>query len=425
MRSTTDLRLRHSIASAVSGVTLSTPSDRGGPLSLLLGAPAVRASRSRVLLDDEDMAGETAGPGGLPEQPQAQPPPRAGALRAARPLLPNVRPMTVAVARRRARLHRPSLQSGECRRAAAGSVNFVGEARVPALGRLAPPMAAGPSRPMKCQHGSCQLCPTGLAAPCAAVPSFPDHLCCTRGSPAAQQKGGRWVWCSHRGAGSSPPARHGVSGGALPRQGAGRRPSEPDAPCLAARRPNVLQPAAGRRRAQPASQPHLTALRRLSHPPQENVGAGGGGKAALDGARLGAKRVLDAGSDGAAGAKVPRKSALQPLSANVVGSAGAAAGPLSTGDAKPAAEPAAAHAHHGSMGPPPPRAAGTSGRGASEVGAAAASRERSGSGAAAARRWQLTDFDIGKPLGRGKFGNVYLAREKKSKYIVALKVRKW
>jgi aurora kinase len=38
------------------------------------------------------------------------------------------------------------------------------------------------------------------------------------------------------------------------------------------------------------------------------------------------------------------------------------------------------------------------------------------------RKWQLSDFDIGKPLGRGKFGNVYLAREKKSKYIVALKV---
>ncbi|PRW56777.1 Serine threonine- kinase Aurora-1 [Chlorella sorokiniana] len=152
---------------------------------------------------------------------------------------------------------------------------------------------------------------------------------------------------------------------------------------------------------------------------KENVGAGGGGKAALD-ARLGAKRALDAGSDGAAG-KVPRKSALQPLSANVVGSAGAAAGPLSAGDAKPEAA-AVPHAHHGSMGPPPPRAAGTSGRGASEAGAAAASRERSGSGAAATRRWQLTDFDIGKPLGRGKFGNVYLAREKKSKYIVALKV---
>jgi len=37
-------------------------------------------------------------------------------------------------------------------------------------------------------------------------------------------------------------------------------------------------------------------------------------------------------------------------------------------------------------------------------------------------RWTLDDFDIGRPLGKGKFGNVYLAREKASKYIVALKV---
>ena len=36
--------------------------------------------------------------------------------------------------------------------------------------------------------------------------------------------------------------------------------------------------------------------------------------------------------------------------------------------------------------------------------------------------WTLDNFDIGRPLGKGKFGNVYLAREKKSKYIVALKV---
>lgn len=36
--------------------------------------------------------------------------------------------------------------------------------------------------------------------------------------------------------------------------------------------------------------------------------------------------------------------------------------------------------------------------------------------------WTLADFDIGKPLGKGKFGNVYLAREKRSKFIVALKV---
>jgi len=38
------------------------------------------------------------------------------------------------------------------------------------------------------------------------------------------------------------------------------------------------------------------------------------------------------------------------------------------------------------------------------------------------RPWTLGDFEIGRPLGRGKFGNVYLAREKRTRYIVALKV---
>uniref|UniRef100_A0A8J8YA08 non-specific serine/threonine protein kinase n=1 Tax=Rattus norvegicus TaxID=10116 RepID=A0A8J8YA08_RAT len=38
------------------------------------------------------------------------------------------------------------------------------------------------------------------------------------------------------------------------------------------------------------------------------------------------------------------------------------------------------------------------------------------------RQWTLEDFDIGRPLGKGKFGNVYLAREKQSKFILALKV---
>jgi len=38
------------------------------------------------------------------------------------------------------------------------------------------------------------------------------------------------------------------------------------------------------------------------------------------------------------------------------------------------------------------------------------------------KKWQLSDFDIGKPLGRGKFGWVYLAREKSTKYICALKI---
>ena len=39
------------------------------------------------------------------------------------------------------------------------------------------------------------------------------------------------------------------------------------------------------------------------------------------------------------------------------------------------------------------------------------------------RRWSMDDFDIGNKLGRGRFGNVYLVREKKSEYIVALKAR--
>ncbi|XP_025422209.1 serine/threonine-protein kinase Aurora-2-like [Sipha flava] len=37
-------------------------------------------------------------------------------------------------------------------------------------------------------------------------------------------------------------------------------------------------------------------------------------------------------------------------------------------------------------------------------------------------KWSLDNFDIGRALGKGKFGNVYLAREKSSGFIVALKV---
>ena len=32
--------------------------------------------------------------------------------------------------------------------------------------------------------------------------------------------------------------------------------------------------------------------------------------------------------------------------------------------------------------------------------------------------WKLDDFQMGKALGKGRFGNVYLAKEKKSGYIV-------
>lgn len=38
------------------------------------------------------------------------------------------------------------------------------------------------------------------------------------------------------------------------------------------------------------------------------------------------------------------------------------------------------------------------------------------------RKVSIDDFDIGRPLGKGKFGNVYLARVKKLQSIVALKV---
>ncbi|OUZ99490.1 Protein kinase domain [Macleaya cordata] len=38
------------------------------------------------------------------------------------------------------------------------------------------------------------------------------------------------------------------------------------------------------------------------------------------------------------------------------------------------------------------------------------------------KQWSMQNFEVGRPLGKGKFGRVYLAREKKSKYVVALKV---
>lgn len=47
----------------------------------------------------------------------------------------------------------------------------------------------------------------------------------------------------------------------------------------------------------------------------------------------------------------------------------------------------------------------------------AANQQQSG-----VKTWNLNNFDIGRMLGKGKFGNVYLAREKESKFVVALKV---
>lgn len=81
------------------------------------------------------------------------------------------------------------------------------------------------------------------------------------------------------------------------------------------------------------------------------------------------------------------------------------------------------------MGPPPPRGteqaqvAAQIGRSNTDAKTAPlASSRPSVSSSDKDRRWQLTDFDIGKPLGRGKFGNVYLARERQTKFIIALKV---
>ncbi|XP_072255474.1 aurora kinase B-A-like [Pyxicephalus adspersus] len=38
------------------------------------------------------------------------------------------------------------------------------------------------------------------------------------------------------------------------------------------------------------------------------------------------------------------------------------------------------------------------------------------------KKFSMDDFQIGRPLGKGKFGNVYLARHKETKFILALKV---
>ena len=38
------------------------------------------------------------------------------------------------------------------------------------------------------------------------------------------------------------------------------------------------------------------------------------------------------------------------------------------------------------------------------------------------KSWSLRDFEIGQSLGSGKYGTVYRAREKRSRYVVALKV---
>ena len=95
----------------------------------------------------------------------------------------------------------------------------------------------------------------------------------------------------------------------------------------------------------------------------------------------------------------------------------------------PSVRPGTAHSSSSSSHSTVPRpatagskTAGSSARSREEQQREAQSQQRVEQPSAGVKTWELTDFDIGKPLGRGKFGNVYLAREKKSHYIVALKV---
>ncbi|CAM9245255.1 unnamed protein product, partial [Pylaiella littoralis] len=46
----------------------------------------------------------------------------------------------------------------------------------------------------------------------------------------------------------------------------------------------------------------------------------------------------------------------------------------------------------------------------------------SGGSSLTGKRWNLSCFTIGKPIGKGRFGNVYLAREKASMKVLALKI---
>ncbi|CAI5463428.1 unnamed protein product [Closterium sp. Yama58-4] len=52
---------------------------------------------------------------------------------------------------------------------------------------------------------------------------------------------------------------------------------------------------------------------------------------------------------------------------------------------------------------------------------ASSSATTSADGIREAKKLKPEDFEIGRPLGRGRFGKVYMAREKEHKFIVALK----
>jgi len=78
--------------------------------------------------------------------------------------------------------------------------------------------------------------------------------------------------------------------------------------------------------------------------------------------------------------------------------------------------------YHMNQGPPAQDHHGQGHHQVDQHGDAGPTNSGGGGGGGPAQKWKLTDFEIGKSLGRGKFGNVYLAREKKSQFVCALKV---
>ena len=131
-------------------------------------------------------------------------------------------------------------------------------------------------------------------------------------------------------------------------------------------------------------------------------------------------------------------SKTQPFAVPGVNRQATASAPRS-GQAPPTASARTQPGSGGKPGQAPPSSSGRQqGQPSSSLGATATFGKTSGD---KQHRWKLEDFDIGRPLGKvggitgilsrlvlhvnllqGKFGNVYLAREKASKYIVALKV---
>ncbi|KAL2091427.1 hypothetical protein ACEWY4_013690 [Coilia grayii] len=85
-------------------------------------------------------------------------------------------------------------------------------------------------------------------------------------------------------------------------------------------------------------------------------------------------------------------------------------------------------AHATAQPPPQPKTTNHHGSVATDTSRAAErskqekSSQKSSGSSTSKSRWALENFEIGRALGKGKFGNVYLARERQSMFILALKV---